>query len=212
MATLAATVTRICDDLSRPEDEIGGVVEREILSAINHYSSTRFAFNERTIQTTLSATTSYSFGALLSNTTDVEDILKIDQVKVTVNGSRTLTLEEENWMRLNAIDQMNLSSGNPDFFAIYNRVMMVYPTPNIELPTEIAAHVLLPTLTSTDENAWLTEGEELIRSRACRMVCARKLDDFEKAQMFMVLEAEALRELTRRGALVQSTGILSPND
>lgn len=212
MATLAQEVTKICDDLSRPEDEIGAVVEREILSAIKFYSSFRFAFNERTVTTTLSATASYSFGALLANSSGIDDLLQIDKIKVTINNSRTLTLEQENWSDLVALDQSGVSSGNPDFFAIYNKTLLVYPTPNTNLTTDVSAHVLLTPLTSGDENEWLLEGEELIRSRACRMVCARKLDDFEKAQVFTNLEREALRQLQHKADLLLATGALSPND
>lgn len=211
MATLAETVTRICDDLSRPEDEIGSVVEREILSAIKYYAGFRFAFNERTVTFTLSATASYSFGAILANVTDVDDILQIDKVKVTINGTRTLTLEQENWLDLVALDQSGVSSGNPDYFAVYNKTLMVYPTPNANLTTDVSAHVLLTPLTSGTENDWLLDGEELIRSRACRMVCARKLDDFEKAQVFTNLEREALRDLQHKADLLLATGELSPN-
>lgn len=209
MATLAETVTRICDDLSRPEDELGGIVEREILSAIKSYSNFRFAFNERKIDTTISATNVYTFADLLVNATGVSDILKIDQIKVNLSG-RTFTLEEENWESLNAMDNSGVT-GNPDFFAAYNKSLYVYPTPNTEIPTSIYAHVLLTPLTSGDENDWLLEGEELIRSRVCKEVLLRKLDDFEKGQVFANIEVEALRILARKTNNLHAIGTLAAN-
>ena len=209
MATLAETVTRICDDLSRPEDELGGIVEREILSAIKSYSNFRFAFNERKIDTTLSATAIYAFSDLIVNATGVADILKIDQIKVDISG-RSFTLEETNWEYLNAMDNAGVT-GNPDFFAAYNKSLYVYPTPTTAISTTVYAHVLLTTLTSADENDWLLEGEELIRSRVCKEILLRKLDDFEKGQVFANIEIEALRTLARKANNIQAIGTLAAN-
>lgn len=210
MATLAETVTRICDDLSRPEDELGGIVEREVLSAIKFYSNFRFAFNERALNVTLSTTSVYSFATLLAASTEVSDILKIDQINVQLS-SRNFTLEETNWEELNALDQSS-ATGNPDFFATYDKSLYVYPTPTTNISTTVYAHVLLTALTSGDENDWLLEGEELIRSRACKEVLMRKLDDYEKGQVFASLEVEALRNLARKTNNLHAIGQLAPND
>jgi hypothetical protein len=214
MPTLAETVTRVLDDLSRPEDELGDIAQREILSAIAHYGSERFAFNERIITATISATNTYLFADLIgAASTSIADILRIDNIKITYSG-REYELEQENWPRLFQMDSIGTTASQPDFWATFNKSVRFYPTPNTSISAQITAHVRLTTLDGSTyvENEWLNEGEELIRSRACRMICMRKLDDFEKANMFMGLEADALKRLRQDAATVQSTGRLAAND
>jgi hypothetical protein len=214
MPTLAETITRVLDDLSRPDDELGDVAEREILSAIAHYGNKRFSFNERIITSTLSVTHTYLFNDLIgAASTSIADILRIDNIKVT-HGGREYELEQENWPRLFQLDSIGTTASQPDFWATFNKSVRFYPTPNTSISAQITAHVRLTPLDGVTyiENEWLNEGEELIRSRACRMICMRKLDDFEKANMFMGLEAEALKRLLEDAATVQSTGRLASND
>jgi hypothetical protein len=212
MATLAQTVTRICDDLSRPESEIGAVARREILSAIEFFAPRRFGFNERVLTATLSATNGYAFTQLVANDPEVADILAIDQVKTFFNN-RSSTVARVNWLRVNALDQSNVSTGGPpDAWDAYNRHLLIYPRLNTSMSVQLAVHVKFVELQDADENAWLTEGEELIRSRACKQICARKLDDFEKSQMFAAMEGEALKGLLGRANVLMATGSLSANE
>lgn len=214
MATLAQTIIRVLDDLSRPDDELGDIAEREILSAIAHYGSERFTFNERIIHATLSATNTYLFTDLIgAASTSITDILRIDAIKVTQSG-REYELEQENWPRLFQLDAIGTTASQPDFWATFNKTLRVYPTPNASISAQITAHVRLTPLDGVTyiENEWLNEGEELIRSRACRMICMRKLDDFEKANMFMGLEGDALKRLRVDAATAHSTGTLAHND
>jgi len=214
MPTLAETVTRVLDDLSRPFDELGDIAKREILSAIGNYESSRFTFNERVLTATLSSTSVFAFSALVANDAEVEDIWAIDGVKV-LYSSRYIDAEPVPWSRyFELVNNVTTTSNFPDFFTTYNRSLYVYPVLTGNIDASIPAHVKLVTLDgiTNTTNAWLTEGEELIRSRACRMICQRKLDDFEKAAMFKQLEDEAYKGLLADAAVLQSTGMLSPND
>ena len=214
MPTLAETVTRILDDLSRPSDELGDIAKREILSAIGYYESSRFTFNERILNATLSATSVFAFSALVANDPEVEDIWSMDQVKV-LYSTRYIDVNLLPWSRLFEMTNNTTTTANfPDYYATFNRTMYVYPVLTANIQAAIPAHVKLVTLDgiTNTTNAWLTEGEELIRSRACRMICQRKLDDFEKAQMFKQLEDEAYKGMLADAAVLQSTGMLSPND
>ena len=214
MPTLAETVTRVLDDLSRPFDELGDMAQREILSAIGNYESSRFTFNERILTATLSATSVFAFSTLVANDPEVEDIWAIDQVKV-LYATRFIDVEQVPWSRLFELTNNVTTTANfPDFYSTFNRSLYIYPVLTGDIQAAIPAHVKLVTLDGITNvtNAWLTEGEELIRSRACRMICQRKLDDFEKAQMFKQLEDEAYKGLLADAAVLQSTGMLSPND
>lgn len=210
MASLPETVTRICDDLSRPEEEIGDVVKREIMSAVANYESQRFGFNERILIPSFSATNTFLFSALMGSATDVTDIFNIDDIKVFVSN-RSLVLTELPWGDLYQLDQSVINSNIPDFWSTFNKTLKIYPKMNTSLSAEITAHVKLVTLTNAVTNAWLVEGEELIRNRATRMVLRKKLDDFEKAAEYKDMEQEAFTSLKQDAAVLQATGILSAN-
>ena len=214
MSTLAETVTRILDDLSRPEDELGDMARREILSAIGYYESSRLTFNERILTATLSATSAFAFSALVANDPEVEDIWAIDDVKV-LYSNRLIDVSMLPWRDYFALTNNVMTTANfPDFYSTFNRTLYVYPVLSANIVASIPAHVKLVTLDGVTytTNAWLTEGEELIRSRACRMICQRKLDDFEKASMFKQLEDEAYKGMLADAATLQATGTLSPNE
>ena len=213
MANIAETVTRICDDLSRPEGEIGDVVQREILSAISFYESKRLVFNERVVTASLSLTNQYSFSSLVANESGVEDIIAIDSIKVS-DGSREYELERSNWRDMFSLDSLAAAASFPDYWSTFNKTLRLYPTPNQTLTAYITAHVKLDTLlgaSGATENAWLQEGEELIRTRATGMVLSRKLDDFEKATVYRAMETDALRRMLYDAHVGRSTGILSAN-
>lgn len=214
MATYGQTVTRILDDLSRPEDELGDIARREILSAIQFYSSERLGFNERVLTFTITATNQYTFTSIMdTNSLTGGSIWKIDHLRV-LYSSRWVEVCEAPFIDVYNLNNNNTTANLPDLWAIFNRTLRLYPnlSSDASLSAEIAAHVKFPELSAaSDENEWLTDGEELIRSRACRLICQRKLDDFEKAQQFTQLEAEALRTLLADASMLQSTGILSSN-
>ena len=215
MATLAEIVTRVCDDLSRPETGnggIGNVVRRELLLAVRFYESNRLAFNERALVFTLSNTATYSFGAILANVTDVDQILSIDNVVCEING-REYPLLKWQWDDMISIDRSAPSvQGNPDAYATWNRQMVFYPTPTT-LTAVCYAHVrLLPLDDSNPSNEWTNEGEELIANRAAMMVCAKKLRNPQLADIYRMATIAAWNQLHDRSVKEMSTGILRPNE
>jgi hypothetical protein len=213
VATYAETISRICDELSRPEEEMAGWAGQEIISAIKYYDGYRFYFNQRTLSVTFSATNAYAFASLVSNETDLQNTREIDNVRVIHNGQE-FVLEKTSWQEFYDLDHLATSSTIPDLWSVYNRQLYIYPTPQGSISAQVDAHVVLKQLNGSTivENSWLTTGEELIRSRACRMICLRKLDDFEKGNQYLQLEAEALRSLKHETNVMQHTGILTPND
>jgi hypothetical protein len=211
MATLAATVTRICDDLSRPEAEIGASVEREILSAVEHYSSERFAFNERTLQFTISSTDTYALADIVTANanTEIAEILGVDRVRVYVS-SRYITLEPIGYAVLqNLRDSPTLLSGNPDYWAVFNKSVVFESVPNQVLTGYVEGLVKLAELSATNtENAWLTDGRELIAARAAAMVCRKKLVDTELAGAYTSIEMDEFDRLQQKATKLTASGKL----
>lgn len=208
MATLAATVTRICDDLSRPESEIGLAVEREILSAIEHYSSERFGFNERTLQFTISATSVYSFASIVASNaaalsiSDISEIIGPEIVR-TYTNNRYLELERENYSTVLRMSESTLSA-EPSYWAVWNK-SLVFETIPPTMTGFVEGHVKLTELSSANqENAWLNEGRELIAARATAMVCKKKLHDSDLANTFVGIEIDELDRLQQRASKLAS--------
>ena len=215
MATIQETVTRICDDMSRPESELGAIVQREILTAIRHYEHRRFTFNEMTLSPILLPGTEYPYSTLLGPASlSVEDIFAIDGFGVTSNN-RQYALYRENWPVVFDLDQLGTSSQIPSFYCTFEKKLTLYPRLSVTLSADIQAHVKLTTLLSRSgaptTNAWLTDAEELIRNRATGMVLQKKLDEFEKAGLYRQMELDELARLQREAHVVQSTGKLAAN-
>jgi hypothetical protein len=215
MASIAETITRICDDISRPESEMAAVAQREILTAITFYESKRLTFNERTLVVTLSQTSDYAYSFLVKNDTDVEDIIAIDDPIKALYSNREDTIWLEPWRDLYALDQLGVSTTVPSCWSHWNNTVRFYPAPNNDLVVTIQAHVRLTTLLSASglptTNAWLTDGEELIRNRATRMVWTKKLMDMEMGSVYQTLETEAYARMMQAAGARHLTGRLAAN-
>lgn len=212
MATYAETVERILDDLTRPEDELGAIARREVLSAINFYSAKRFGFNERLLSVSLSLTRDYTFAQLVTpHSLSIADLWAIDDLKVGYSN-RSIHVAPEHWGSLFRLDEANQTQQFPDCWAIFNKTLRVYPTPSTTLSAVITAHVKFTELLDDgDENPWLVEGEELIRSRACNMIARRKLKAFDRAEHYEKLERQAYMQLLEEANVLQTTGRLAAN-
>jgi hypothetical protein len=215
MANFAETVTRICDDISRPESELGAFAGREILSAIAFYESKRLIFNERTLTVTLSQTSDYAYSFLVKNDPDVEDIIAIDDPIKALYAGREDSIWLEPWRDVWAYDQLGVSTTVPTCWSHFNNKVRFYPAPNNDLVVYIEAHVRLTTLLSASglptSNAWLTDGEELIRNRATRMVWTKKLQDMEMAGVYQTLETETYARMMQAASARHLTGRLAVN-
>jgi hypothetical protein len=204
MSDTATLRTRIASELNRALSDsfgnsgetFGTAVNREINSAIKHYESTRFRWNEvreNEFATTVSGTRIYSLPALF---------VQMDTLKVKYNGS-FVDIKKRTWSEIDGKDKdVSGSNGLPTIYCIYANVARLYPTPNgaytlvasfiaRDFPTSLTGSytALLPiggtstiTVTSTASHnnrtsGWYTDGEELIRFRAKAAVKINYLND-----------------------------------
>jgi len=87
-------------------------------------------------------------------------------------------------------------TGYPRDHAIYEEQIRLYPIPNGAYPLTLSYIKNLSVLSADlDTNAWMVEGEELIRSRAEADICARTLQDFDRAAIYKTLERESYSKL-----------------
>lgn len=197
MATYIETQQRIADEISR--DDLTTNIRQEILSAIEYYKQRRFWWNETTGTTTTVASTNYV--SLPS------DFVDLDILQITV-GSNTTLLKQETYEAIVDWD-INGQTGQPTSFALYQDRVRLYPTPNDAYTLTFHYVKALTALSDdADSNAWLTEGEELIRLHAKKMLYANKIRNAKAAQDMAALEELVLLRLESRNQRRVATGRL----
>jgi hypothetical protein len=190
---------RIADELAR--DDLTTQIQRAIKSAVRHYSRERFWFNEA--RSTASTTSSTEFYAVPS------DFLEPDILKITVQ-SYDYPLIERDWEYLEEVDSSNYI-GQPTDWGYFANQFRVYPVPDGMYVLTLSYLKSLETLSATtDTNAWMVEGEELIRARAKWDLYANILMEPDSASMMKQIELEAFSSIKGRSNARMSTGKIRP--
>jgi hypothetical protein len=207
MSTLGTMLDRIADELAR--SDLTSQINKAVQSAIRHYERKAFYFNEAR------KTLSTSDGAEFYTTTDfgfLDKLAEIYTARITVNGSHYL-LQERDWEYLDALSSSTTSKGDPSDFAYFGKQFRVWPIPNAARNIVISGIEKLPaaSLSATgDTNYWMTDGEELIRSRAVRKLYAEVIKDVENATIWGGHEQEALMALLSETESRAMTGLPRP--
>jgi hypothetical protein len=155
MATYEQMIQRIAAEIKRPD--LAPSIPLAIQSAIAFYAPAKFWFNEGQ-ETTLT----------IANVATVgwpPDSQGVDSLSITVNGAR-YPLNQVPWREIDEKDT-GVTVGVPEEFANFQQTFRFYPVPNDAYTITWYGTKSLATLTvGTDTNAWTTEAEELIRTRA----------------------------------------------
>jgi hypothetical protein len=207
MSTLGTMLDRIADELAR--SDLTSQINKAVQSAIRHYERKAFYFNEA--RKTLS-TSDGDFDYTTAEFAFLDKMPEIYSVKITVNGSK-IPLQERDWEYLDALHSSTTSKGDPTDYAYYGKVFYVWPTPNAARDIVISCIEKLPaaSLSATgDTNYWMTDGEELIRSRAVRKLYAEVIKDVENATIWGGHEQEALMALVSETESRAMTGLPRP--
>ena len=197
MTTYADMYGRILDELTR--SDLTSQAKNSIQSAISFYEDTPFWFNDEIA--TASTTASTEYYALPS------DFRRDRSLTCTVNGNayplkRRSQKTLDNWF----INSTNYT-GYPSDYTIYKEQFRLYPIPNGTYTLTLSYVKQLSTLSAdADTNAWMVEGEELIRSRAEYDLCMRVLKKPDWASLYKGLETEVLDNLKSASIPFQLTG------
>jgi hypothetical protein len=96
----------------------------------------------------------------------IASAIGIDSLRVTIS-SRPYVLTKRTMAELEAISDGGATTGDPTDWCYYREQIRLYPTPQSVLTMTGAYLEQFTTLTQgPDTNAWMVEGEELIRTRA----------------------------------------------
>ena len=202
--------TRIADELSRTD--LTSQIQLAIQSAIKFYERDRFYFNESNGITfnTVAGQEEYTS----TDNSDIPNLQNIDDVRITISSGNVYTLKHKTWDYLEDTSMSsNQDRGLPTSFAYYSRKMRLYPIPDNIYAIRITAVKALPVLSATtDANDWMTEGEDLIRSRAKWELYTHVIRDFDMAKACADSEAISLQKLRGATAVRGSSGYVSATD
>ena len=184
MATYLETQNRIASELNRTG--ITSEIKLAILSAVEYYKKRRWPWNE--YADTLTCVTDTEYVALPS------DFVELDKLQITV-GTQKRPLYQREYGQI--VDwRANSSSGEPTDFALWQNRLELFRTPNSTYTLTIHYVRSLTVLAAdADENAWLTDAEELIRLHAKKDLYANKIRDTNSAKDMQALEDSALFRL-----------------
>ena len=174
MTTFAIMQARIADEIVR--DDLAAQIKNAINQAINTWEGARFVFNEkRYLINTVNGTEYYDLVSptlLLSSGAAVgtgETVLELDSITCTVNNMPyPLTPRTQQWFDRYATLPTQFK-GQPDSYGIYNNQIRLFPIPDKAYPLNLSALARLspnPLTADADTNAWMTEGEPLVRQQA----------------------------------------------
>lgn len=163
MTTYATMRTRILDEYVN-EKLTAAQVNSAIQSAIAYYQRKRFYFTESRSETFPTVISQEFYGAAAN--ANIPNLSLIDELTITVNGLR-YALRALNWEEIDWISTTTTSVGAPTDYCYYAQQIRLYPIPDAVYTVRISGLIRFAALSADgDSNAWMTDGEELIRQRA----------------------------------------------
>jgi hypothetical protein len=215
VATFGDMQTRISDDLGRNDlltSTLNGTVSpiaNAIQSAIKHYESERFWFNEARATASTTAPVA-SVGT--PNYALPTDCIEFDSLSLTVNGTR-YALEQAPWSDIDELVGITAGFGAPNLYALYADQIWLYPVPDAVYTLTLSYLKSLSALSAnSDTNAWVVEAEALIRTRAKVLLMLEVTKDPEGAAGLEALEQDLLTRLRSRTGRIVGTGHVRPTE
>lgn len=186
----------------------GGVTQAQlktaILNAVRYYERRLFYFNQKTATFSTVKDQEYYSSTDLA---DIANLIQIQAMKVTVNGSK-LNMAEATFGQIDA-DQDGAVKSFPKFYAYFKQNLRFFPIPDAVYTITMAHHYRLAALSAdADTNVWTTEAEEMIRNRARAGIAANKLRNDNMAARAKAQEIDALDALLKETRLRLHSGLL----
>lgn len=210
MTTYAAMQTRIADELAR--DDLASQTQKAIQTAIGTWEGFRFGFNEkRFLLTTVADQEYYAWSALTDTSSNAlgtgASLLEIDSIRIEYNGQWfPLTERTQSWMDEEQAPAAQFTSVPYDY-AIYEDTLRLSPIPDAAYTITISGLARFATLSAdADTNAWMTEGEALIRNQAKMHLYLDVIDDTEGYARSEKALQMALTSLERKSSAKRGTG------
>lgn len=200
MTTFAIMQTAIADELVN-EPVTTTQIKTAINRAIRHYRHRPFFFNQSRTGAFNTVVDQEYYTA--TDLAAIATLSRIIAMRTTITGTTGMTnpVQERSF---NDIDDLQdgTMKGVPSYHAYFDNSIRLWPIPNAVLAITFSYYQRFAELSAdSDTNAWLTDGEELIRQRAKIILALDNLHSDEIAERCVPLEQAALSALnaeTRR--------------
>lgn len=205
MSNFGAMIDRIEDEID--DENIRQQVKNAIRSAILLYGVKALYFNQRSFTFATVAGQEYYD---VDDAADIDTFLEVKTQKLASNGVNYDIVVVD----FESIDeaQNGLVTGRPTNWAWFAKQFRLYPIPDAAYTVTVSGHCTLgPLDADTDTNAWMTDGELLIRQCAKRMLASDITKEVADAQAAGPLEVEALNALERATQLKRGRIRLRPD-
>lgn len=193
MTTLTLLKSTIADDIDRTD--LTSQIAAAINSAIAFYATKRFYFNETRSSTfvTVAAQSRYTS----SDDTDIPKFVSLDRMFLIDTGSLVYELEQIDPLEMELLLDSGASSSRPNCFSWYERTFAFHPIPD-GIYTIRPLGIIQKDAPATDDeenNIWMTDGFELIRSAAKRYLTMHVINDPDLMQRASQAEGMARDQL-----------------
>jgi hypothetical protein len=160
MSDYGTMQARIASELRR--NNISDQIKNAIQTAIALAEVNRYYFNEARATTETENTKAY-----YAVPTDFQNM---ESLTITVNNSK-YPLEPRTFQYIDGVDIGVANTGIPIWYAVYNQQFRLYPVPDAAYTLTLAYQKKLETLENDgDTNAWMTDGEIMVRQMAKAVV------------------------------------------
>lgn len=207
MPDFANMVRRIRTDLNRGTAHDTRIKEA-IADAIKRYRGRRLGFNQKSSMMVL-----YSSQEVVSLPTDW---IEVDHLRLELDSDR-YPLKEVAYDWIEDRQRGAPTDGQPNKFAIQNRQLRFYPIADKSYTLVMSFHFEMNQVSASASdaatNAWMDEGEELIRKQAMGDLYVSYIGGDRKqdgALLLAEVEERILPSLESRAAREQSSGNIRP--
>jgi hypothetical protein len=208
VSTLGRMVARIREDIDRGSS-FDPRIKQAIADAISFYKTRRLGFNIKRARALLT-----SGNELVSLPLDW---IEADFLRLEDDGSRE-PMEEVTYDWMEDEGRNDDNRGRPTKYAIQHRELRLYPVPDRSYTLVLSFQYDLQNVSVSasdgETNAWMTEGEELIRKHAMSDLYVLYIDGPESIVKGQLLRRECSDEilpvLESRAAREQSSGQIRP--
>ncbi len=153
------------DLLSNSANMTSTPIQLAIQDAIGYYTNDRFWFNELRQASAFSTVLNQEFYTS-SDWSAIPNLWHIDKLSILVGNNRYYMVgRTEQYIEDMAMSTTN--NGVPIDYSYYNKRLRFYPIPNAAYPVNFLGTQQFTELSATtDTNAWMSDGEQLIRTTA----------------------------------------------
>jgi hypothetical protein len=197
-------VRRIREDLNRGND-FDDRIKQAICDAIVFYSTSRLGFNTKRARALITSG--------MEELSLPLDWVEADYLRLEDDGDR-IPFDEVTYDWIEDHRENDTDRGTPEKYAIQHRQMRLWPIPDKSYTLVFSFQYEIRNVSISasegETNAWMTEGEQLIRTWAQGDVLINHIDGPEATEKGIMLQAKAdnvfLPKLEAKAAREQSSG------